>query len=135
SPRTVARTQLASGGSFFMISSCLVFLQGTCTPFTSRPCWAHTRRRSRRGIDAGDQFFALRPRRWPRTFGETVKAESSCIGIVIDRYDSGVGDRGPADIGFEVFDCVGVVVERFYVGVLFSSPDKRIGFRIGMLVG
>jgi hypothetical protein len=24
--------------------SCLVFLQGTCTPFTSRPCWAHTRR-------------------------------------------------------------------------------------------
>jgi len=22
--------------------SCLVFLQGTCTPFTSRPCWAHT---------------------------------------------------------------------------------------------
>ena len=25
--------------------SCLVFLQGTCTPFTSRPCWAHTRRR------------------------------------------------------------------------------------------
>jgi hypothetical protein len=26
--------------------SCLVFLQGTCTPFTSRPCWAHTRRLS-----------------------------------------------------------------------------------------
>ena len=25
--------------------SCLVFLQGTCTPFASRPCWAHTRRR------------------------------------------------------------------------------------------
>ena len=24
--------------------SCLVFLQGTCTPFTSRPCWAHTSR-------------------------------------------------------------------------------------------
>jgi hypothetical protein len=23
--------------------SCLVFLQGTCTPFTSCPCWAHTR--------------------------------------------------------------------------------------------
>jgi len=22
--------------------SCLVFLQGTCTPFTTRPCWAHT---------------------------------------------------------------------------------------------
>lgn len=43
SPRTVARPQLASGGSFLMISSCLVFLQGTCTPFTSRPCWAHTR--------------------------------------------------------------------------------------------
>ena len=28
--------------------SCLVFLQGTCTPFTSRPCWAHTRRPSER---------------------------------------------------------------------------------------
>jgi hypothetical protein len=24
--------------------SCLVFLQGTCTPFTSRPCWEHARR-------------------------------------------------------------------------------------------
>ena len=24
--------------------SCLVFLQGTCTPFTARPCRAHTRR-------------------------------------------------------------------------------------------
>jgi len=24
--------------------SCLVFLPGTCTPSTSRPCWAHTRR-------------------------------------------------------------------------------------------
>ncbi|MFT5491977.1 MAG: hypothetical protein ACI8V5_002342 [Limisphaerales bacterium] len=28
--------------------SCPAFLQGTCTPFTSRPCWAHTRRRSER---------------------------------------------------------------------------------------
>ena len=28
--------------------SCLVFLQGTCTPFTSRPCWAHTSRWMRR---------------------------------------------------------------------------------------
>jgi hypothetical protein len=24
--------------------SCLVFLQGSCTPFTSCPCWAHTSR-------------------------------------------------------------------------------------------
>ena len=23
--------------------SCLVLLQGACTPFTTRPCWAHTR--------------------------------------------------------------------------------------------
>ena len=37
--------------------SCLVFLQGTCTPFTSRPCWAHTRGRRptshRRGVESG----------------------------------------------------------------------------------
>ena len=37
--------------------SCLVFLQGTCTPFTSRPCWAHTRRRKptshRPGVESG----------------------------------------------------------------------------------
>ena len=37
--------------------SCLVFLQGTCTPFTSRPCWAHTRGRRptshRRAVESG----------------------------------------------------------------------------------
>ena len=28
----------------FYVLSYLVFLQGTCTPFTTRPCWAHTSR-------------------------------------------------------------------------------------------
>src|SRR5690606_24397066 len=43
---TVALAPLASGSSLFMIYfPCLVFLQGTFTPFTTRPCWAHTRQR------------------------------------------------------------------------------------------
>ena len=36
--------------------SCLVFLQGTCTPFTSRPCWAHTRRRIQRRATSQFEF-------------------------------------------------------------------------------
>ena len=36
--------------------SCLVFLQGTCTPFTSRPCWAHTRRSIQRRVTLQFEF-------------------------------------------------------------------------------
>jgi hypothetical protein len=36
--------------------SCLVFLQGTFTPFTSRPCWAHTNHCSARA-GAGHSGF------------------------------------------------------------------------------
>jgi hypothetical protein len=36
--------------------SCLVFLQGTCTPFTSRPCWAHTRRSIQRRATSFFEF-------------------------------------------------------------------------------
>ena len=41
SPRSVTLSELASSGSSFTFSRA-VLLQGTCTPFTTRPCWAHT---------------------------------------------------------------------------------------------
>jgi hypothetical protein len=48
--------------------SCLAFLQATCTPFTSRPCWAHTRSperaaaplRSSRVVGFGDALWLSR---------------------------------------------------------------------------
>ena len=43
----VALPRSASDSSIFHFHV-LVFLQGTCTPFTSCPCWAHTSRRWRR---------------------------------------------------------------------------------------
>ncbi len=55
-PRPVAPSELASGSRSVM-SPCRFLLQGTCTPFATRPGWAHTmawtghrRRRRRRPV-------------------------------------------------------------------------------------
>ena len=42
-PRSVALNELDSDGSVFHFHA-LVLLHGTCTPFASSPCWAHTSR-------------------------------------------------------------------------------------------